>query len=99
MEWTCLKDWWRLEKWHSSNEQINSTAVSNMKDLTDVDMCCCDECFVCFDIALMHSILFFSNRYSTAYIYILSNLKMSNDKPSDVIISYTIFSLATYMCL
>lgn len=34
MEWTWLKDWWRLKKWKK-----------NLAASEEDDICYCDECF------------------------------------------------------
>ncbi|XP_043257342.1 inositol hexakisphosphate and diphosphoinositol-pentakisphosphate kinase isoform X2 [Colletes gigas] len=46
MEWTWLKDWWRLKKWRNSNKEQNFIPTSNVEDVTGLDaQCYCDECF------------------------------------------------------
>ncbi|XP_035718714.1 inositol hexakisphosphate and diphosphoinositol-pentakisphosphate kinase 2-like isoform X2 [Vespa mandarinia] len=46
MEWTWLKDWWRLKKWRYYNHGIDAESISGIQDVTDLDTCCyCDECF------------------------------------------------------
>lgn len=51
MEWTWLKDWWRLKKWHYRNKRKASTFDNSSEEIADVDTnCYCDECFVRNDI-------------------------------------------------
>ncbi|XP_043487018.1 inositol hexakisphosphate and diphosphoinositol-pentakisphosphate kinase isoform X3 [Polistes fuscatus] len=46
MEWTWLKDWWRLKKWRYYEHGRNPESVSGIRDVADLDTCCyCDECF------------------------------------------------------
>ncbi|KAI4499714.1 hypothetical protein M0802_005284 [Mischocyttarus mexicanus] len=46
MEWTWLKDWWRLKKWRYYEHGRNPESVSGIQDVADLDTCCyCDECF------------------------------------------------------
>ncbi|KAL2719552.1 hypothetical protein V1478_011014 [Vespula squamosa] len=54
MEWTWLKDWWRLKKWRYYNHGTDAGSVSGIRDVTDLDTCCyCDECFVgCKDLIM-----------------------------------------------
>lgn len=53
MEWSWLKDWWRLKKYRHNNKSRHRTdyrlggddsSSSNTSDEIDDDICYCDEC-------------------------------------------------------
>lgn len=77
MEWSWLKDWWRLKKLrrnnqlrHNNGDDVNDDASnSGYEDEDFDDMCYCDECMnVRFDFLLIYlTTSFYSIRFYAVY--------------------------------
>lgn len=97
MEWSWLRDWWRLKRLrHSQTRHSNDDLYYSYSDdeFDDDDICYCDDCMnVCFFLLFLNSGNKNSRLYFFAYVFqIAIAITLTNEK-------YAMKPILTRICL